>query len=350
MAGTTVESSVPRADLAADLPDDDAGGELNGATVADDPAVEARAREMGWKPLAEYRGPPGKWQPAADFISRGENILPIVRDQNRRLTERLGKLEGEMTGLRNTAQEQLQVIRELREMGKRQNQAGYDRAMAEIRSKQRLAVEAGDTKAYDQLVEQAEALASERPATAAAATDSTRPPAAEPPARPALSAATQSFIGDNAWFNTNKLLSDTMVAFHQEVLNERGVSQAMLNADPALDRELLEEAKARVVEKYPERFPGAAPAPTPRPAARPQRRAASVAAPTPEPPAPRPGGTPTINSIADPTERAQAREAYNRMKRQLPDYTETEYMALYEDPHADILVEQQKRRTQPNGR
>jgi hypothetical protein len=349
MAGTTVESSVPQGDLPAELPDDDAAL-ANGADQGDDPAVEARAREMGWKPLAEYRGPPGKWQPAADFISRGENILPIVRDQNRRLTERLGKLETEFGALRATAGEQLQIIKDLREMGRTADKRGYDRAMAEINAKQRAAVEAGDTKTYDQLVEQAEALRSSRPATATAEPP-VRPAATEPPARPQLSTATQAFIGDNPWFSNNKLLSDTMIGFHQEVLNERNVSQATLNADPALDRELLEEAKARVVEKYPERF-GVEPAqPAPRPAApRNPRRAASVAAPTPEPPAPRPGGTPTINSIQDPTERAQAREAYNRMKRQLPDYTEAEYMALYDDPHADILVEQQKRRTQPNGR
>ena len=37
-----------------------------------------------------------------------------------------------------------------------------------------------------------------------------------------------------------------------------------------------------------------------------------------------------INSIAEPTERAEARQAFNRMKRQfLPDYTEAEYMAVY---------------------
>ena len=346
MAGTEISSSVPQGDP--ELPPDDLaddGAQLNGA---DDPAVEARAREMGWKPLAEYRGPPGRWQPAADFIQRGENILPIVRDMNRRQLERIGKLEGEVTALRSTTSEQLQIIKDLRDMGQRANQAGYDRAMAEIRSKQRQAVELGDTKAYDQLVEQAEALQGSRQQTT---TTTATPPAAEPPARPPLSQATQSFLAENRWMNTDNLLTSTMIAFHQEVLNERNASQAMLNSDPVLDRELLEEAKARVMEKYPERFPGADPqpaAPAPRP--RPQRRAASVAAPTPEPPAPRPGAAPTINSITDPAERIQAREAFNRMKRQLPDYTEAEYMLLHEDPHADILVEQQKRRTQPNGR
>ena len=55
-----------------------------------------------------------------------------------------------------------------------------------------------------------------------------------------------------------------------------------------------------------------------------------------------------INAIADPAERAQAREAFNRMKQQLPDYTEAEYMALYADPHGDVLSLQQKSPSNPD--
>jgi hypothetical protein len=337
MAGTEISSSVP----VEELPDGFAA-ELNGGDPEGgaDAATEARARDMGWKPLAEYRGPPGRWQPAADFISRGENILPIVRDQNRRMTERIGKLEGEVTGLRTTAAEQLQIIKDLRDMGQRANQAGYDRAMSDIRSKQRQAVESGDTKAYDQLVEQAEALASGRPNAVppAPATPAVAPPDA--PARPTMSAAVQTFVSQNPWWNQDPFLTRKMIDQHTDVIQEGEL------LDEAAQ---LAEAKQRLMDAYPDRFGMPQ---TPQPAAqRPQRpRRASVATPTPDAPPVRPGAAPTINSIPDPGERSLAREAFNRMKRQLPDYTEAEYMALYDDPHADILVEQQKRKAQPNGR
>jgi hypothetical protein len=347
MAGTTVESSLPvdpplidDTELPIDPPDE----------PSPDAAVEARAREMGWKPLAEYRGPPGRWQPAKNFIERGENELPIVRDRNRRLEERVGRLEGEISGLRVTASEQLDIIKDLRSMGQRAGQAGYDRAMAEINAKKTQARASGDVESYAQLVEQQEALQESKPVAPvpAVVAEPAKPPAPAPVA-PALTPTTQAFIRENPWFNTDKLLSDTMVAFHQEVLNERQASQAILNADPELDRELLEEAKSRVAERYPDRMGVAAPA---RPAApRPARRAASVATPTPEPPAPRPGAVAaTINSIQDPTERAQVRDAFNKLRRQLPDTTEADYMALYNDPHADVLTLQAKPRSQPNGR
>jgi hypothetical protein len=347
--GTAVESSLPGE---VELPPDDV--ELPPDEGSPDVAVETRAREMGWKPLAEYRGPPGRWQPAKDFIERGENILPIVRDQNRRLTERVGKLEGEISGLRSTAEEQLKIIKDLHQIGARQNQAGYDRAMADVRLKQRQAVEVGDTKAYDQLVEQEEALLESRPAAtpaAPAAVAEPARPAAPAPVAPSLTPTTQAFIRENPWFNTDKLLSDTMVAFHQEVLNERQATQASLNADPELDRELLEEAKSRVAERYPDRM-GVTPAPRQQPDnRRAARRAAPVAAPTADAPAPRPGAVAlTINSIQDPAERAQVREAFSRLRRQLPETTEADYMAIYNDPHGDVLAMQAKPRSQPNGR
>lgn len=329
--GTAVESSLPGDEPLIDPVDDD--------LIADggDAAVEARARDMGWKPLAEYRGPPGKWQPAADFVARGETILPIVRDQNRRLTEDMTKLRGEVGGLRNTVEEQLTVIRELRDMGARANQAGYDRAMKDIETKKRQAVDAGDGAAYDQLVEQAEALQSARPA---AVTEPAAKPADPVPARPVVSAAVQAFHAQNPWLYADQFLTRKMIDAHLDIIAEGEIMD---------ESSQLDEAKRRLVEAYPDRF-GSAPAAPFRPVApRPARRAA-VAQPTPSAAAPSRAAAATINSITDPAERTQARDAFNRIKRQMPDYTEAEYMALYDDPHGDVLTLQQKPRSQPNGR
>jgi uncharacterized protein (UPF0335 family) len=299
---------------------------------AGDPAIEARAREMGWKPLAEYRGPPGKWQPAADFIDRGENILPIVRDQNRRLAERVGKLESEIGGLRTTAQEQLQIIKDLRDMGRSADQRGYERAMAELKSRQRRAVEAGDTTAYDQLVEQAEALASARPPAPEVKKAPDAPP---PPQPPQLSQAVRDFVAQNPWFNRDAFLTRKMIDRHIDVIQEGAIVD---------EAEQLETAKQELMADYPDRFGGAPPAPRPRVVQTP-RRAAAVAAPTVRQAAPVPGAPLVkIDQIQDVSERQQARDAFNRTKRQLPDYTEAEYMALYADPHADVLTMQKPRK------
>jgi len=329
MAGTAIQSSIPGDD---DLPDDP-NDNLPGDDGADENAAfEARAREMGWKPLSEYRGPPGRWQPAKDFIERGENILPIVRDQNRRLTERVGKLESEISGLRVTAEEQLQIIKEQRQRSLTADQRGYDRAMAEIKANQRKAVEAGDTIAYDQLVEQAEALQGSRPEPVAPVTQ--KP---DEPAKPQISPATQSFIDQNPWMYKDNFLTRKMIDAHIDVIQEAEISD---------EGAQLAEAKQRIVDAYPDRF-GVQPQPKPRtaePQQRPARRAAAVASPTVGGETQRGNGpATTIASIADPAERAEAREAFNRMKRQLPDYTEAEYMSIYADPHNDVLNIQKRK-------
>ena len=325
--GTAIATSVPEGDLP---PPDDIGP---------DDQIEATAREMGWKPLDEYRGPPGKWRPAADFIERGETILPIVRDQNRRLTEKTTKLETEVGGLRakvdvlvKNGEEQLTVIQELRSFAKQADQRGYDRAMAELKTKQREAVQSGNTEAYDQLVEQAEQLEAAR--ASAIPPKPPAPPTDARPEPPALSPATQDFLRANRWFNRDPFLTRKMTESHLDVLQD--IQDGRLDIEGDDEPAQYEEAKRRIMDQFPERFG----MPPRQAGTAPRRRATSVQPPTPgnDPPPRGPGNT--IASIADPTERTQAQEAFNRMKRQMPDYTEKEYMDLYTDPHGDVLEAQ----------
>ena len=303
-------------------------------------AIEARAREMGWKPLAEYKGPPGKWRPAKEFVERGENILPIVRDQNRRFGERIDKLEGEISGLRSTISEQLQVMNDLRAMAQRAEGRGYERAMAEIKVQKRKAVETGDTAMFDQLEATEQQIREEHAPkpnghdAAAPATPQTPTPAAPPEP----SQAARDFVAANRWFNTDPFLRRKMIETHTDVIEEGVI------ADEAAQ---MEEAKGRIMAAYPERFgikPELQPPAPPTPAPRPRPRAAAVAQPSSASPPPARQQAATINSIQDPKERADAREAFNRIKRQIPTYTEAEYMALYDDPHADVLAMQQPKR------
>jgi hypothetical protein len=328
---------------------------VDSSTNGHDPdaaSIEATARAMGWRDAHEYNGPPGRWRPAAEFIAVANQHLPVARDRLLRLTDQVSRLEKEVTNLRASGAEQLQIIRDLREMGRKADERGYQRALKEIRDQQGAAVAAGDTAVWQRLVEQEEALRSSH--AAAPNGDATVrpmepvPPQSPPP--PLLSEPTQSFINANAWFRSDQILNAAMVAHHVEVLRERNVTQAMLAADPELDRDLLEEAKQRVVDAYPGRFRAAPSPPTPRP--QPRRRAAAVAAPTPEPPVGRPGAqTHTIDSIADLAERAEARTAFERMRKNITGLTEREYMELYNDPHADYLILQQQRTAgQANGR
>lgn len=335
--GSEVLSSVPQPNPDdATPPEGDETLPPEGDEPEEPDAVEARARAMGWKPLAEYRGPPGKWSSAEDFIAKGETILPVMRDQNRRMAERLVNLEGEVTGLRATSQEQLTIIKEMRELGRKADQRGYDRAVAEIKAAKLTAVESGDKDAYQRLDAQEEALVDAHEAAMAPPTPETPPRETKtpPPPDPAVAA----FMRENTWFNKDAFLTRKVTDINIDVIEEF--------PDMSVG-EQLDESLTRLKEAYPERFDMPKPRQTPP---RPRPRVPNVATPTLDDRRPQQPNPLTINSITDPTERAQAREAFNRTKRQIPDYTEKEYMTLYADPKADVLEVQRESRSKANGR
>jgi hypothetical protein len=103
----------------------------------------------------------------------------------------------------------------------------------------------------------------------------------------------------------------------------------------------LQQAKEAVMARYPAKFgirqdPVVDPDnPAPRNEPVPQRRT-TVQRPT-QPAPPRVADQFKIDSIQDPAERAQARTAFERQRRSMPEFTERDYMLLYNDPHADVV-------------
>jgi hypothetical protein len=314
---------------------DDDGGDV---------PTEDRARAMGWKPLPEdpyniqpheYRGDPRRWTSAEEFVRKGEAELPILRDQNRRMSERLARMEPEMTTLRRSVDEQKVAVQAALALAKRADDQGYQRAKRELEGQRREAVEAGDTVAFDQVQEQIEALEAGR-------VEAAPPAATEPPPDPAPRAAPgtpqpeiAAFVRENPWFNDAKrpYLQASMIAFHKEVITE---SPAMALADQ------LDEALVRMQDKFPEIIPVDEEEPMAREPAPPRRQPVRRAAPSSL--APTGGGGPPrrqtaspIDGIADADERKEARAAYESIRRADPGYTEKEYMAVYNDPHADPL-------------
>lgn len=279
-------------------------------------ALEARARDLGWHPFAEYRGAPGKWVDAKTFIQRGEEILPIVRANNHRLEEQLKRQGKVIEDLNRSYQEQGAVLKEMRELARKADERGYQRALTEAKAERDAAVEAGDKVAFQQADEKVDALQDTRAKI-------TEPPPIPVVEKPKVDPAVLAFVDDNPWFNTDNFLNQQMVAEHLKVIRKHPKM-------PLADQ--LDLAKDNLVAEYPEMFGEETTDPVPAP----RRRAPAVATPTTQRAEPRraAGG---IDSIADPAERTQAREAFNRTKRQIPDYTEAEFMAIYEDPHGDAI-------------
>ena len=318
MAGELVEDD--EIDLMGDGEFDEADDGLDLAP-ADEPVTdEQRARAMGWKPFAEYRGDPRRWTDYPEFIRRGEEELPIIRDQNRRLSEKVARFEPELASASKAARDALALARA-------SEQRGYDRALAEQKAAARQAVAEGNTEAYDDA--QAEIDRIEAAKRIAAAPAQEEPPAPEPEREP-IWPETQAFLDANPWFHTDAALAKSMIAYHSGIVESRpDLSRA---AQYAL-------AKKRVAEDFPGRIPGDQPVPRTDP---PRQRRAMVLEPGGETPRERRGSV--WDQIEDAGERADCRAAFTNMQRHDEGLTAEEYVSLYLNPKQDVIALRAKRK------
>lgn len=306
-------------------------------------ADETDARRQGWRPLAEYRGKPGGWVDAKTFIQRGKDYLPFVQKENREMKQTMGNMTTEMEGLRTLVASTQSDMKKLLAYSRQASQAGYDRAVADLKAQQREAAAAGDVSTFDKI----EGQINDMDAARDEVQDTETAPAGDPPPprpKPAvdIDPALQDFVEANPWFNSDRVLNSAMIAEHTAILNE---SPGMALA------EQLEKAKEAVMARHPKKFGLSETTRTDDP---PPRRPAAPLPPSNRPRAPanqRAG----LDSIEDPRERAEARKGFEQTRRSMPDITEAEYLEIYQNPHADVLdVRRQQReaasRSKPNGR
>ena len=107
-------------------------------------AVEKEARSQGWVPKEEFRGPENAWVDAAEFVERGQKILPILQANNRRLME-------EQRKEREKHQKELDELRQATEEFKKFQKEAYERKtreldneIAKIREQKKQAIADGD--------------------------------------------------------------------------------------------------------------------------------------------------------------------------------------------------------------
>lgn len=289
-------------------------------------AMETEARRAGWRPKEEYRGVPGGWRTAEEFLKRGQDILPMVRKDLAKERERNNRMEEEIKTLRQGYDEQKVVMEDLLKMARTANDAGYKRALDELNARKRDAAASGDVAAVEAIRDQIDEV---KEARAAAPVPTPRPaptPAAPVDPRPAVDPVVEQFVADNPWFNTDAVLHKAMEAEHILLLKKMpGLTLA----------DNLARAKDAVMAHYPREFGiEEEELEEEQPVTRPRPRANGVNTPTPPSNHNRRVAT-GIASIEDPQERAVAQQAFARAKRQMADLTEAEWFSVYENPKVE---------------
>ena len=238
------------------------------------PENEARAKEMGWVSEENWVGdpPPNGFLSADDFVTRGETVLPIIQAQNRGMREEIKALKTSAKGFQQFANQAIA----------RERQEKKD-LIADLETQRADAITEGDGEA---------AVDAERKI------NKLRTEAVAPDA--AVEEAVGLWLEDNAWFSTDPVM--------RSWADGRALQLASENVAPGLAT--LKRIASEVQAAFPEKFKGKPTPPSPEGGAS-RRKAASRG-----------------KVFADLP--AEAKSAYADFKELMPEYSEKEYLDMYE--------------------
>lgn len=191
---------------------------------------EAEAQKMGWTPLEEFKGDPSRHVDAETFYKRGQEMMPILRAQNKTLLRRIEAME--------------KASKQSAEFFSKAEQRAYDRALADIRSEQEAAVEAGDVDAHRAASKKLDQL--EKPNAAAAGAEVDEAQRAEDFADWSIA---------NKWYRTNSDMAAYADVQAQRIAKDKG---------GFLDRADLDAVTEKVRLKFADDFAEEAPKPAAR--------------------------------------------------------------------------------------
>lgn len=161
---------------------------------------ESQAREMGWVEKEHFRGDPEKWVDAKVFVERGENFMPMLRANNKRLREDLLTRDKEIDTLKQTitgVQKAMSVMQKHYDASVQQQVA---QAKKDLANEIREARESGDTDLEVNLLDRLADLRQTEKEAKAEAKKREDEPAPEEEKKNQAQVEFESWNKDNPWF------------------------------------------------------------------------------------------------------------------------------------------------------
>lgn len=182
------------------------------------PEVQAKAEKMGWIPPSRFKGEPERFIDADAYIERGETVLPIVKEQNKRLQAELASVREQAAATAEALKAAQDAIEQIEERHTVATQKAVEQARAQVKAQLAAASEAGDHEGVAELTDQLTQLnAAEKEAPAKERTPAAAPQKFVPP--PELKA----WNDENPWFGTDRRKTALALGIAQE-LREGGES------------------------------------------------------------------------------------------------------------------------------
>ncbi len=174
-------------------------------------SIEEQARKLGWHPLEEFKGDPERFTDAETFVKKGEEILPILQENKKKLESRVGHLE-------KVVKEQVAFNERNLASQRETMQAAYDKELERI-------VADGDKEAFEKL---------KKP-------DFTDAPKYSPEDQQTYN----DFIAEHDWYGTDTALTAAAGAISGEIANKF----PSLSAEQNLTKTLV-----RLKTDFPQKF------------------------------------------------------------------------------------------------
>lgn len=203
-----------------------AEGAEGAAAVPDQAAIEAEAREVGWVPKDQFRGPVDRWTDAKEFLDYAGKAVPALKATNRRLSrdmEDLRRKNAEYDGKFKAQEATLKVLSD--------NQVtaavtDLKEQQTELQTSIDAAIERNDLKEYNRLRDELDLVKEKIRNPPKPAVDSAAATAQAGPVDVMNSPEYRQFEQDNPWFKDNSMMAAAAVAAMAE-LNKRPEAKTM---------------------------------------------------------------------------------------------------------------------------
>jgi hypothetical protein len=189
---------------------------------------ETEARDLGWVPKNEFKGDPTKWRDPEEFVKWGEEFLPFVRADNK-------KLRAELDTIKKSHTEEIGRFSKVVDSVKKRLEAEYADKVAKLETERKAAVKAGDTAEFDRIDAKLDQLKKDGPV------ETDKPQTAEQTAEQVQ----RDWQAKNTWYDTDDELG--AYAF--------GYSNKLAAKNPSMSlSENLRLTEEHVKAKYPDKF------------------------------------------------------------------------------------------------
>src|SRR5208283_1458393 len=115
--------------------------------------VEQKARSMGWLPESDFRGRKENWVEAEKYVERGEQFIPFLQADKRKLEGQLTATNQKVSALETSLKEASDTIQALKEFRTELNKERLEEHREKLVEGIKAAREGGDVEGEERLRE-----------------------------------------------------------------------------------------------------------------------------------------------------------------------------------------------------